>query len=52
MGRQVEELARFVARVRCEDIPEPVRAHARLVLLDVDKLVNPEMLAQAADAAA
>jgi 2-methylcitrate dehydratase PrpD len=34
MGRQIEELARFVARVRCEDIPEPVRAHARLVLLD------------------
>ena len=34
MGRQIEELARFVARTRCEDIPEPVRAHARLVLLD------------------
>lgn len=34
MGRQIEELARFVAHVRCEDIPEPVRAHARLVLLD------------------
>ena len=34
MGRQIEELAQFVARVRCEDIPEPVRAHARLVLLD------------------
>ncbi len=34
MGQQVEELARFVARKRCEDIPEPVRHHARLVLLD------------------
>jgi 2-methylcitrate dehydratase PrpD len=34
MGRQIEELARFVAQIRCEDIPEPVRAHARLVLLD------------------
>jgi 2-methylcitrate dehydratase PrpD len=34
MGRQIEELAQFVARVRCEDIPEPVRAHAKLVLLD------------------
>src|SRR3954453_1471850 len=34
MGRQIEELARFVAQTRCEDIPETVRAHARLVLLD------------------
>src|SRR3954463_13352819 len=34
MGREVEELARFVAETGCEDIPEPVRAHARLVLLD------------------
>src|SRR3954469_13056018 len=34
MGREVEELARFVAETRCEDIPEPVRAHSRLVLLD------------------
>ncbi|MGC2414730.1 MAG: MmgE/PrpD family protein, partial [Stellaceae bacterium] len=34
MGQQVEELARFVAQTRCEDIPEAVRAHARLVLLD------------------
>src|SRR3954447_14011149 len=34
MGREVEELARFVAQARCEDIPETVRAHARLVLLD------------------
>ena len=34
MGRQIEELARFVAETRCEDIPEPVRAHAKLVLLD------------------
>ena len=34
MGRQIEELARFVAETRCEDIPEAVRHHARLVLLD------------------
>jgi 2-methylcitrate dehydratase PrpD len=34
VGQQVEELARFVAETRCEDIPEPVRHHARLVLLD------------------
>src|SRR3954468_972063 len=34
MGRQIEELARFVARTRCEDIPEWVQAHAKLVLLD------------------
>ena len=34
MGRQIEELARFVAQTRCEDIPETVRRHAKLVLLD------------------
>ena len=34
MGRQIEELARFVAQTRLEDIPPPVRHHARLVLLD------------------
>jgi len=34
MGREVEELARFVAQTRLEDIPEAVRRHARLVLLD------------------
>ena len=34
MGWQIEELARFVAETRCEDIPEAVRRHARLVLLD------------------
>src|SRR5215208_5518022 len=34
MGRQIEELARFVAETRCADIPEAVRRHARLVLLD------------------
>jgi 2-methylcitrate dehydratase PrpD len=34
MGRQIEELARFVAVTRCDDIPEPVRRHAKLVLLD------------------
>src|SRR5947209_7712472 len=34
MGRQIEELARFVAETRLDDIPEAVRRHARLVLLD------------------
>src|ERR1700693_2741788 len=34
MGREVEELARFVAQTRLEEIPEAVRRHARLVLLD------------------
>src|SRR5690242_10343974 len=34
MAAQIEELARFVAETRCADIPEPVRRHARLVLLD------------------
>ena len=34
MGRPIEELARFVAETRLEDIPEAVRHHAKLVLLD------------------
>jgi 2-methylcitrate dehydratase PrpD len=34
LGQQIEQLARFVAQTRCDDIPEPVRCHARLVLLD------------------
>lgn len=34
MGRRIDELARFVAETRCDDIPEPVRRHAGLVLLD------------------
>src|SRR5438445_726034 len=34
MGRQIEELAQFVATTKCEDIPEPVRRHAKLTLLD------------------
>ena len=34
MGRVIEELATFVAETRCEDVPETVRRHARLVLLD------------------
>jgi 2-methylcitrate dehydratase PrpD len=34
MGREIEELARFAAETRLEDVPEPVRRHARLVLLD------------------
>ncbi|HEY1298942.1 MAG TPA: MmgE/PrpD family protein [Stellaceae bacterium] len=34
MGRQIEELARFVAETQLDEIPQPVRAHAKLVLLD------------------
>jgi 2-methylcitrate dehydratase PrpD len=34
MGREVEELARFVAATDDADIPEQVRDHAKLVLLD------------------
>jgi 2-methylcitrate dehydratase PrpD len=34
MGRQVEALAQFVAKTEWQDIPEPVRQHAKLVFLD------------------
>jgi 2-methylcitrate dehydratase PrpD len=34
MGQQIEELARFVAETQWEEIPEPVRRHGKLVLLD------------------
>ena len=34
MGREIDALAKFVAETRCDDIPEPVRHHARIVLLD------------------
>ena len=34
MGRQIEELARFVAQTKITDIPETVRRHAKLVMLD------------------
>ena len=34
MGRQVETLAGFVAGTRFEDIPERVRRHTKLVVLD------------------
>ena len=34
MGRQIEELAAFVARTRWEDVPEPVQRHAKITLLD------------------
>src|SRR5271165_4604110 len=34
MGRQIDELAQFVARTRWEDIPGPVQRHTKLVLLD------------------
>src|SRR5438094_7727769 len=34
MGQQIEELAKFVAATRWEDVPEPVRRHAKLTLLD------------------
>jgi 2-methylcitrate dehydratase PrpD len=34
MGEQIETLAQFVAETQWEDIPEAVRQHAKLVLLD------------------
>lgn len=34
MARQIEELSAFVANARWEDIPDSVRHHTRLVLLD------------------
>jgi 2-methylcitrate dehydratase PrpD len=34
MGQAIEELAQFAARTPWEDIPEAIRQHARLVLLD------------------
>src|SRR5438309_6925576 len=34
MGQQIEELAQFVAATRWENVPEPVRQHAKLTLLD------------------
>ena len=34
MGQQIEELARFVAETRVDDIPEAVRRHAAITFLD------------------
>jgi 2-methylcitrate dehydratase PrpD len=34
MGYEIEELARFVAVTRWEDVPKPVQQHAKLTLLD------------------
>ena len=34
MAAQIEQLAAFVATTQWEDVPEPVRHHTRLVLLD------------------
>src|SRR5947209_814979 len=34
MGRQIEELAAFVARTGWEDVPEAVQRHAKITLLD------------------
>src|SRR6202165_4784949 len=34
MGQQIEELAQFVATTGWRDVPEPVRQHAKLTLLD------------------
>ena len=34
MGQQIEELARFAARTRWEDLPDDVQRHAKLVVLD------------------
>ena len=36
MAQDVEALAQFVATTRFEDIPAPVVAHARRILLDID----------------
>jgi 2-methylcitrate dehydratase PrpD len=34
VAQQIEELAAFVAAARWEDVPDPVRQHTKLVLLD------------------
>src|SRR5476649_1674968 len=34
MGRQIEELAQFVARTQWADVPQSVQRHTKLVLLD------------------
>jgi 2-methylcitrate dehydratase PrpD len=34
MGKQIEALAEFVATAQWQDVPDPVRGHVRLVLLD------------------
>ncbi|MGH7029606.1 MAG: MmgE/PrpD family protein, partial [Stellaceae bacterium] len=34
MGREIEELAQFVAQTRWDEVPAPVQQHAKLVLLD------------------
>jgi 2-methylcitrate dehydratase PrpD len=34
VGEEIERLSRFVCRTSWDDIPEPVRRHAKLVLLD------------------
>src|SRR5882757_3151978 len=34
MGQQVEKLAHFVARTQCDEIPDSVQRHAKLVVLD------------------
>src|SRR5215469_15965598 len=34
MGREIEELARFAARTRWEDVPGPVQRHTKIVMLD------------------
>jgi 2-methylcitrate dehydratase PrpD len=34
MGKQIEQLAQFVAQTRWEDIPAPVQLHAKMVFLD------------------
>jgi 2-methylcitrate dehydratase PrpD len=34
MGEHIERLAEFVAQTRWENVPEPVRRHTKLVLLD------------------
>lgn len=50
MGQQIETLARFATQTRWEEIPAPVREHARRVLLDTVGVilagsVRPEVVA-------
>jgi len=44
MGRAIEELAHFAAGTRWETIPESVRQHAKLVVLDTLGVILAEPL--------
>src|SRR5262245_55463763 len=50
VGQQIEKLARFAAETQLEDIPAPVREHAKRALLDtlgviLGGSVRPEVVA-------